>query len=141
MIRARIYVGADKRLVVKVWWIFVSSSVSRRTIAALPVQILTAHGLCSSIKFETSPGRGHDLEIHWRGLLCQKTLIFTRAADIKASKKVILPSTPLTRNPKTNVLRGEYFLNKRPRKALKYHALNKVFAKLTEPPRHYALGL
>jgi|GEM_PF-7070575 len=37
--------------------------------------------------------------------------------------------------------RGEDLLNNRPRKALKRHSPNKIFAKFTAPPQNYARGL
>jgi IS30 family transposase len=39
------------------------------------------------------------------------------------------------------VQRVEDLLNNRPRKALNYHSTNEVFAKLTDPPENYALGM
>lgn len=41
----------------------------------------------------------------------------------------------------TDVQRVEDLLNNRPRKALNYHSPNEVFAKLTAPPKNYALGM
>jgi IS30 family transposase len=40
-----------------------------------------------------------------------------------------------------DVQRVEDLLNNRPRKALNYHSTNEVFAKLTDPPENYALGM
>ena len=40
-----------------------------------------------------------------------------------------------------DVQRVEDLLNNRPRKALNYHSINEVFAKLTDPPKNYALGM
>ena len=40
-----------------------------------------------------------------------------------------------------DVLRVEDLLNNRPRKALNYHSTNEVFAKLTAPPKIYALDM
>ena len=40
-----------------------------------------------------------------------------------------------------DVQRVEDLLNNRPRKALNYHSTNEVFAKLTDPPENYTLGM
>ena len=40
-----------------------------------------------------------------------------------------------------DVQRVENLLNNRPRKALNYHSPNEAFAKITTPPKIYALGM
>jgi len=49
--------------------------------------------------------------------------------------------TDFSKLTKTDVPRGEGLPNNRSRKALNYHSSNEVFAKLTEPPGNYALGM
>jgi IS30 family transposase len=49
--------------------------------------------------------------------------------------------TDFARLTEIDVQRVEDLLNNRPRKALNYHSTNEVFAKLTDPPENYALGM